>query len=168
VDPAPADRPAAPGGDVDPAAIGRRILAAWRDLRRGAAMRVLREGLYGIDGDAVDPSQLDTLEVVVQRRSWSMRELATALHVDASTMTRTVDRMEAQGLVARRPHPDDRRVTLVRATSAGRERCADIQRGRARLMVRILEAFDVDEVRRLADLLERLNATVNRMATRSA
>jgi DNA-binding MarR family transcriptional regulator len=51
----------------------------------------------------------------------TMGELATYLGIDAPYMTIVVDDLERQGLVARKPHPTDRRAKLVEATARGRE-----------------------------------------------
>ena len=48
--------------------------------------------------------------------------LGRILIVHPTTVKLTVDQLEAAGLVARSPHPRDRRATLVRITPAGRER----------------------------------------------
>jgi DNA-binding MarR family transcriptional regulator len=50
-----------------------------------------------------------------------MRDLAAALGTDAPYTTLVVDDLEARGLVARAPHPADRRVKLVGSTAAGRQ-----------------------------------------------
>ncbi|WP_405135631.1 MarR family transcriptional regulator [Nocardia sp. NBC_01388] len=49
----------------------------------------------------------------------TLRELADANGVDAPYTTLIVDKLEAHGLVERRPHPDDRRRKLVTLTAAG-------------------------------------------------
>ncbi|MCZ7422031.1 MULTISPECIES: MarR family transcriptional regulator [unclassified Micromonospora] len=53
-----------------------------------------------------------------------MGELALELRCDASNVTQLVSRLEARGLVARVPDPDDRRIKRVLITSAG----ADVRR----------------------------------------
>lgn len=45
--------------------------------------------------------------------------LAAAEHVRPPTMSRLIQAMEAEGLVARAASPDDARATLIRATAAG-------------------------------------------------
>ena len=52
-------------------------------------------------------------------RPMSMRELAAQLGVDPPNLTTLVDDLERSGLVQRQPHPTDRRVKLVVATSDG-------------------------------------------------
>lgn len=51
----------------------------------------------------------------------SQRELAGALHYDASNVTGIVDRLEERGLVERQVDPQDRRIRLVVITAAGLE-----------------------------------------------
>jgi DNA-binding MarR family transcriptional regulator len=49
----------------------------------------------------------------------SMRELAERLKSDPSNVTGLIDRLEARGLVERRPDPKDRRIKGLALTSAG-------------------------------------------------
>ncbi|MFD4559585.1 MarR family winged helix-turn-helix transcriptional regulator [Streptomyces sp. NPDC058469] len=49
-----------------------------------------------------------------------MRKLARKLKCEPSNVTGIVDRLEARGLVERRPDPADRRVKLAAATDEGR------------------------------------------------
>lgn len=54
-----------------------------------------------------------------RRQSLPMSVLGSRLQVHQTSVTNAVDRLEAAGLVARRPHPEDRRSTLVEITPAG-------------------------------------------------
>jgi MarR family transcriptional regulator, organic hydroperoxide resistance regulator len=49
----------------------------------------------------------------------SMRELAERLKSDPSNITGLIDRLEARGLVERRPDPRDRRIKGLALTAAG-------------------------------------------------
>lgn len=53
--------------------------------------------------------------------SLPMRVIGQRLQVHPTSVTNAVDRLEAAGLVARRPHPTDRRATLIELTAAGRD-----------------------------------------------
>ncbi len=53
-----------------------------------------------------------------------MNELADAVLLTRSGLTRSIDRIEAAGLVARQAIPGDRRSTHIVLTEAGRERLA--------------------------------------------
>ena len=60
------------------------------------------------------------LRVLDPDRPRPMRELADELFCDASNVTALADRLEAKGLVERRPDPGDRRVKALALTSEGR------------------------------------------------
>lgn len=47
-------------------------------------------------------------------------KIGVRLQVHAASVTNAVDRLEAEGLVARVAHPDDGRITLARITPKGR------------------------------------------------
>ena len=50
-----------------------------------------------------------------------LSRLGDRLQVHPTSVTNVVDRLEAQGLVCRSPHPTDRRATLAELTGTGRE-----------------------------------------------
>ena len=54
----------------------------------------------------------------------SMREISEILHVSPRTVTDMIDSLQARALVARCPHPSDRRVTIICLTPAGRRQLA--------------------------------------------
>jgi DNA-binding MarR family transcriptional regulator len=55
-----------------------------------------------------------------RRGSLPMARIGERLQVHPASVTNAVDRLEAQGLVRRTPHPTDRRATLVELTDEGR------------------------------------------------
>jgi len=138
-----------------------RIGLAWREIRRGASTVPLREFLYGGADDAVEHGQADTLEVLSQRESWRMSELAEALRVEPSTVTRAVQRLERTGLAVRRSSKADGRVVEVMLTPKGREQFDQLSRRRAELFTHILRAYTPDELPQFADLLERFVHSVD-------
>lgn len=60
-----------------------------------------------------------------KRGSLPMRVMGERLQLHPTSVTNIVDRLEADGLVRRLPHPTDRRTTLAEITDAGRERRAE-------------------------------------------
>jgi MarR family transcriptional regulator, organic hydroperoxide resistance regulator len=84
-----------------------------------------------------------------------MTELAALLACDNSNVTGLIDRLEARGLVARRPSSQDRRVKHVVLTAAGR-------RLRERMLARVgrptrgFQRLSPDEQRQLGDLLRQV------------
>jgi DNA-binding MarR family transcriptional regulator len=54
------------------------------------------------------------------RGSLPLGKIGERLQVNAASVTNAVDRLEVQGLVTKRPNPDDGRGTLAALTSRGR------------------------------------------------
>ena len=67
------------------------------------------------------PAQLGALKALDPDDPVPMRHLAQALACDNSNVTGIVDRLEARGLVERRPDPSDRRVKMLVVTADGAE-----------------------------------------------
>lgn len=65
------------------------------------------------------PAQGRLLHYLDPERPVPMAELASVNSCDASNITGLVDKLEARGLIARAPHPDDRRVKMIVVTPAG-------------------------------------------------
>jgi DNA-binding MarR family transcriptional regulator len=84
-----------------------------------------------------------------------MRRLAQELKCEPSNVTGIVDRLEARGLVERRPDPTDRRVKLAAATEEGR-RVARSLRDSLDFAREPLAGLSREERLSLRDLLRRM------------
>ena len=146
-----------------------RMGRAWRDLRRGATTAVLRDRVFGVGPGAVEPGHMDVLDLLMQRGRCRMSELAAALRVDPSTVTRTLQRMEAAGLARRLPSTSgDRRAVIVTLTPTGRERHAAVAVRRATMLTEIMGRFSDSEGARLVDLLERFIESADKYVAESS
>ena len=65
--------------------------------------------------------QDELLAVLSEDDAMRVSELANRLSVRASTISKMMDRLAEKGLVERRAHPRDGRITMVLLTPAGRE-----------------------------------------------
>ena len=65
------------------------------------------------------PARARLLAVLQCHGSRKMSELGAELGVTPRNITKLVDGLEAEGLVARKAHPSDRRATLVSLTDKG-------------------------------------------------
>lgn len=63
----------------------------------------------------------------------TQKELSQALRCTPRNVTGLLDALEDSGLVVRRPHPDDRRATLVDLTTRGKRASAAWAKGYAKL-----------------------------------
>jgi DNA-binding MarR family transcriptional regulator len=92
-----------------------------------------------------------------------MGSLAEEWKCDASTATWIVDRLEAKGLVQRRPHPTDRRVKLVVLTPRG-SRTKATQMERMYIPPHELLDLDLDDLVTLRNAVGKLAAQRTRGA----
>jgi DNA-binding MarR family transcriptional regulator len=90
-------------------------------------------------------------------RALRLSELAHQLGIVPRSATSVVDDLEAAGLVARKPDPNDRRATLVDLTPAGAKVLTTIRRHRRDAMVSLIERLDQAEQADLLRLLTRLS-----------
>jgi DNA-binding MarR family transcriptional regulator len=124
-------------------------------------MNVLLGHLLGTGDDALEPGEWDTLELLAQKPSWRMGDLARALRVDPSTATRAVQRLVHAELAERSRCEHDGRVAFVQLSTVGRTRYEDGMRRRQRVMRELLHGFQPEERAQLADLLGRLVSSLD-------
>src|SRR4029079_10813675 len=105
-------RGGAGGASTDEAGPIVRLGRAWQLLRRGAAAGGVGTPLVATPGShaVLDPVQLDIIDLLATRDGQRMSELAHAVGVDPSTITRAMHRMESGGLANRRPRARHGRV----------------------------------------------------------
>lgn len=85
-------------------------------------------------------------------------EIARWACVDTGAVTRMLDRLEAKGLVQRKPCPNDRRVMQLALTPDGERLCRKIPFGLARVGNHLLRGFTREEFDTLTDFLRRMLA----------
>jgi DNA-binding MarR family transcriptional regulator len=86
----------------------------------------------------------------------TVKDVATALGLEQSTTSRLLGEAEAEGLVERSPHPDDRRRVVLTLTPVGEQVIVGAARARTCLLGYLVEPFSDGDLRSLADLMERL------------
>ena len=85
-----------------------------------------------------------------------MNELSRHLMVTGGNVTGIVDPLEKDGLVERRPEPDDRRAYRVRLTRAGRKAFAEMARAHEGWIVELLGGLSRKEQADTYRLLARM------------
>lgn len=117
---------------------------------------VQRRHLPGFAGElGLSQVQCHVLHLIEPGRPVPMSRLAEVLSCDASNVTGLVDRLEARGLLARRPSPGDRRVKVLALTPRG-VRLRDEMLRHMTGQPLPLSSLTPDERRALVGLLERL------------
>lgn len=87
-------------------------------------------------------------------------DVALALGLDKSTVSRGIAQLERLGLLERVPDPDDGRARLLRLTEDGAKRFRSIRAQRRAEFEAILERWDYEDLEQLATLLHRLNTDI--------
>jgi DNA-binding MarR family transcriptional regulator len=130
------------------AATGEEVLVAlWRVIRR---LKVSAANLGG------DPAALHVVHMVSEHGPLRLTALAEAAMLDASTVSRHVQSLEAAGHLARTADPADRRATLIAVTESGHALLAEALAARGRLLAEALSGWAPSERDALARLLARL------------
>ncbi|GAA3186642.1 MarR family winged helix-turn-helix transcriptional regulator [Nonomuraea roseoviolacea] len=125
-------------------------------LFKHAQLRLTRLTGPALEPLGIDGRELAVLTVLDARSPVSQQQAAQELRIDRTTMVAMVDALERKGLVARRPHPDDRRKNAVELTERGRD---VLTRGAAAVEEAeraYLEPLTEDERRVLRAALDRL------------
>ncbi|MCP2256794.1 DNA-binding transcriptional regulator, MarR family [Streptoalloteichus tenebrarius] len=122
--------------------------AAKRALTRAAEAAFARHG--------VREGQQFVLLTLWREDNLTPGEIARRLGLATPTVTRTTSRMEAAGLVVRRPHPTDARLVLIQLTERGRALQDALNEEVRRLSDRALRGLDDHERQEFVRMLELL------------
>lgn len=82
-------------------------------------------------------------------------ELAELAGRDYTTVSRQISKLEALGLVARCPNPEDRRIRAVIITNQGLAMTAELDIARQKIIAKLLMDWKEEEVKSLSLLLRR-------------
>ena len=166
LDQVPGPRVAARGLDADPGTCPdsppplaglpdderRRALVA-ETARFAAAFQRWTEGRAG---GGLPYTRLRLLQALHCGGPAIMRDLGDQLGVSPRNMTAMVDALEEAHLVVRRPHPTDRRATLVGLTADGQHEAEQVLGPRLDALAGLFEGFSLDEQQQFATTLHRL------------
>ncbi len=90
-------------------------------------------------------------------------ELADRLGIEAPTLVRLVDRMEADGLLIRRASETDRRVKHLHLSPAGRREVERIRASAAALRKEVLAGLDQSELATALNVLQKIRTTLENL-----
>jgi DNA-binding MarR family transcriptional regulator len=118
--------------------------------------RILRRETH----TGLTPTQVAALATLQRRGPVPLGALAEAERISAPTATKVVDKLARAGLVERRAHPEDRRVSLVAVTPAGHDLLTATRRHKTAWLATRLAALDPADRDRLLDAVEVLERLV--------
>jgi DNA-binding MarR family transcriptional regulator len=86
----------------------------------------------------------------------TINELSFYALTEQSTMSRTLDALEEQGMIVRRPRPEDLRVRDVDITQAGRDAFAKVWPAMYELLLKMLDGVDQEEYKSFIATLHKI------------
>jgi DNA-binding MarR family transcriptional regulator len=137
---------------------GHLVNRAARLLTRLADARLKGLGVAG--------GQIPVLAALQDGSELSQTALAHVARVEQPTMAATLARMERDGLIRRRPDPDDGRGSLVSLTPTAMARLPGVRKALSGLGREVLEGFDDAERQLLVGLMKRMIANLEKIAAR--
>jgi MarR family transcriptional regulator, transcriptional regulator for hemolysin len=132
-----------------PDCLGRRLTVAARHARQLFDHRLAAAGSTF--------ATYVTLGMLARHGPVIQRQLATMLGVEPATLTRQLDRLERDGLVARQPVTGDRRAALVRLTRPGRILLQRLDHAMAQADAELCARLTAEQAGQLRGLLDLLN-----------
>ena len=134
---------------------------AWESLFR-AQVSVLRRLTAEFPTSEISFTEYDVLFTLsrAEERRMRIRDLIPHLLLSQPSVSRLLDRLVSRGLVEKHPDPHDARGTIVTLTPEGLELFKRVAVVHADSIARrVGGSLDADELRRLADLCDRLRGT---------
>ena len=126
----------------------------WSVASRGELEQITRD--HGLTA-----GDYTLLHLVDRRGPISGADIARAARITPQAATQQVAQLAAKHMIARRENPDNRRISLIELTAAGKDALADIVRRAAVLEARVTAGFDATEIAIIRRFLSRDPAAGN-------
>ncbi|QJP63978.1 MarR family winged helix-turn-helix transcriptional regulator [Bordetella holmesii] len=126
---------------------GPLLAQAARSWRRAADRRLVPFGL-------TEATWLPLLRVSRAGHPMRQKDLAASLGLDGSSIVRVLDALEASGLLARQPDPEDRRAKALVLTPAGQAVVEQVEAVARQVREAALADLPDEEVLRACALLD--------------
>lgn len=103
--------------------------------------------------------------LVLSRQGDNIRQgvLADELGIEGPSLVRLIDLLQAEGLVARRGDPTDRRAKTLHLTKAGEAKVEETNRILRRVRASLLKDIGADELAITFETLQRIERRANRL-----
>lgn len=108
----------------------------------------------------MDVARWRVLMILNEINPASVSELADHAVIKLSTMTKTVIRMQVEGLVVTSPRQSDARVTEVSLTEAGRSAIGSVRKQASKVFRQAFQNFNAKELNSLNETLKRVFANL--------
>ena len=141
------------GADED--AVSRIDDALSTLVRRTQGPRA-QEQLTARAGLSLDRAAYPLLRRIGEAETVRTSDVAAALSLDVSTVSRQVRELEVDGLVTRHPDPSDGRASILALTAPGHQALERLRRARREMLAEVVAGWPEGDRSTLADLICRL------------
>ena len=107
------------------------------------------------------PPQFGLMAFLWQQDGLTQVELSDKGQIDRTTVGGLIDRLEKNGLVERRPHPQDRRAYKIYLTGKGKELEKPLTQCAGNVLAKFTNGLNAQEVSELTRMLEILRGERN-------
>lgn len=104
----------------------------------------------------IAPAQFMTLLELWREDGLTQKDLVERLDVEQATMANTISRMERDGLIERRPHPDDGRARSIYMTDKAKSLETVATQAARRVNQDFLSALSDDERKQFIQIMQRI------------
>jgi len=116
--------------------------------------------LDGVAGGQLTASQVKLLKLVAMTNLYTLGDVASFLHVSNAAASKAVDRMVRRNLLRRTEDEKDRRATHLSLTPAAQQLLDAYEAARRQQLESVFVPFPRQELRRAAELLDRISAHI--------
>jgi MarR family 2-MHQ and catechol resistance regulon transcriptional repressor len=125
-----------------------------------AAHAVAMYAQRDVEGRGLSLTDFAVMEVLYNRGPLPLGEIGHRVLRRSGSITYAVDKLEARGWVARKPSPDDQRVTFAELTCAGRELMDRVFPPHAEALHQMASVLTTQEQETAIALLKRLGKSL--------
>lgn len=144
------------GSAADKAGLIHDFLASSHVFAAAVGEEIEQALLRQTGGAAVTVAQLKLLKLVSVAEAQTIGGVAAFLGVSNAAASKAVDRLVRRKLMARRERESDRRFIHLVPTEEGRRLLESYEDARRKKLIALFGDFPEEELRRVADLLDRM------------
>ncbi len=125
-------------------------------IRAEKARKSVLQPYFAQIGLPLGQGHVRIMDCLIAADNVTQKELADRCHVDVTTMSRSLDRLEESGFLERRRDPGNRRSFLICLTEAGQKEAQEVQRIMAGFDERLCAGFTAEEMEQFYRGLEKI------------
>lgn len=136
--------------------LGHNLRSGFRIERTAKRMKQVAAQSLKRGGIDVTVDQWVVLDQLEQEEALSQQEIGCRTFKDAPTVTRIIDLLDEKGLIRRKPHPNDRRKTLIYLTAFGTAQVKKIKPLMVEVRKQAYDGLSSKQIEQLIDLMDHI------------